>query len=142
MKIEQTQSKNPYSKNFFDWSNNSNSKNGNSKNNLWENENFLNYYNQIHDIITNLNQNDKVFLINILFSITILFCLISLISIYFSDFFILYLNLEHRYPWLQRFLKIRKKFQQTSFIWNSLIITILLIVLILVNFLALTESIF
>lgn len=75
-------------------------------------------------------------LANISCAIVIFFCLITLISIFFSDILLKYFNLENKYPKLARFILIRREFQKYYFILNSLIILIVLLAIIFINILS------
>ena len=74
------------------------------------------YLNQLQTAIDNLGQTQKLALIHILASISILFCLFTLIGVYLGDYIIEYFKLEARYPRLARYFSIRRKFQTYYFI--------------------------
>jgi|SRR5882672_3044889 len=68
-------------------------------------------------------------------SFFILFCLFSLIGIFYGDSLIRHLRLEDRFPKLARFIQIRRKFQQYYFFLNTLFIILALFTIIYINIL-------
>jgi len=72
-------------------------------------------------------------LCHIILSILILFCLYSLIAVFYGDSLIRYLRLEDRFPKLARFIQIRRKFQQYYFFLNICLIIITILYVIYVN---------
>jgi hypothetical protein len=85
------------------------------------------------NILYTLTLEQKGALAHILMSMFILFCLITLISIYCGDYLINYFNLEEKYPKLAKFIKIRAKIQRFTFLLNSLGILIALLIIIIFN---------
>lgn len=97
------------------------------------------------DDINNIIENFKVYLstlntfelcvlFNIFISIFILFCLITIIVIYYGNFLINYFNLENKFPKLAKFIKIRHAFQEFYMLLYFSLIFISLIFMIYVNF--------
>jgi hypothetical protein len=107
---------------------------GSNSNNYFINDlfnNFISIYQE--QIIPNLTLNQLGAIGHIFACIFILMCLLSLITIFYSDFLITNLNLEEKYPKLAKIIKLRKKFQQYYFILNSLGILLTSITIIYVN---------
>jgi len=80
-----------------------------------------------------LSHEQKYAVIHISFAITILFCLFTLIGIHSGDRLIEYFKLEEKYPKLAKYFLIRRKLKSYSFYWNTFIIFIMLLVIILFN---------
>lgn len=91
--------------------------------------------NKLNDYIHSLNSEQLLALCNLFGCITILLFLISLITIYYSDYLIKYFQLEDKNTWLAKFILIRKKFNNFYYGYNVLIILGLLFALIFVNLL-------
>ena len=109
---------------------------GSNSNNFINNDFFNNFISIFQEqILTKLTLNQIGAIGHISISIFIIFCLLSLITIFFSDYFINNLNLEEKYPKLNKFIKLRKKFQQYYFILNSLGILLASITIIYINIL-------
>jgi hypothetical protein len=97
--------------------------------------NFISYYfNSYNDYISNLNTEQLGALAHILASIFILFCLFSIISVFYGDKLLIYLKLEERFPKLAKFIKLRRIFQHYYFLLNTILIIITLIYVIYVNY--------
>jgi len=88
--------------------------------------------------LATLSLEEKGALANILISITLLFCLGSLISIFYIEYLIKKFNLEIKYSRIARFIKFRRKFQQYYFLFNSIFIFVGLITIIYINYLYFT----
>lgn len=65
--------------------------------------------------IDQLSQEQKFSIIHIFFSISILFCLFTLLGIHSGDKIIKYFRLEDKYPKLVRSIHIRRRIQTYSF---------------------------
>src|SRR6266481_5441848 len=65
--------------------------------------------------IDQLSHEHKYAVIHISFSITILFCLFTLVSIHSGDRLIEYFKIEEKYPKLVRYILIRRKLKSYSF---------------------------
>ncbi len=87
--------------------------------------------------INNLTFEQTVYVLHLTGAIGVLLSLISLITIFFSDFLINYFQLEQKYPRIAKFIQLRRKFQNYYFIVNSLIILVICVVTIYINLLLL-----
>lgn len=76
-------------------------------------------------------------LTHISISIFILLCLISLISVFYSDILIKYFKLEEKYTWIAKAIKIRRQFQQYYFLLNTILIVVALFAIIYINLIVL-----
>lgn len=94
---------------------------------------ITNLLSEFSDHMDALSLIQKGAVIHICFSISILFSLFTLIGVYFGDWFINYFNLELKYPRLATFFRLRRKFQNYYFIWNSLYILFILLIVISFN---------
>jgi hypothetical protein len=73
----------------------------------------------------------------IMLCLFILFCLNSVVAVVYGDFFIRYFKLEERFPYLARFIEIRRKFQHLYLITNIIFIIMALLVIMYVNWIIL-----
>ena len=105
----------------------------NSSNQFVPWDTLTNIYSEVYQVIDSLSQTQKGALIHISFSVVILFCLFTLIGVYYGEKFIQYFKLESKFPRLARYIDIRRKFQQFYFILNSLFIIFILFFIILFN---------
>nr|QRH18072.1 hypothetical protein [Clavulina sp.] len=121
-----------------DWTKGNNNSN-NFINNIGEDLNNL--YNKSYYLIDSLSQTQKLYLINIFGSTTILFSLSTLIAVYFGDWIIEYFNLETRFPKVSKYFSIRRKLRTSYFIWNSILIFIVLLGLLIINITAFMDEI-
>lgn len=101
-------------------------------------ENFLNF---IKDFITNWNNmltqlslEQTICLGNLISSVFILFCVLNIISVMYSEFLLDYFKLETKYPNLGQLLRIRVQFRRYYLILNFTIIILTLLALIYLNF--------
>ena len=98
-------------------------------------DNLMVLIQNIQEFVSSLSFLQTFTFLNIGIGLLILYSLLSLITIFYSDFLINYLNLENKYPKLGKFIKIRKKFQQYYFLLHVIIIIMLVFLLIYVNYL-------
>jgi hypothetical protein len=82
---------------------------------------------------TRLYRKSGAAIIHILLSISILFCLFSLIGIFFGEELLNYFQIEKRFPKLAKFILLRRKFKKYYFIMNSLLIISSLFLIFFVN---------
>lgn len=102
-------------------------------------DNFNLYINDFKEFIYNLNVEQLSLVINLSISVVIL-CLISNIIIIISgNFLINYFNLVQKWPKLEKYITLRRKFQDYYLILNIIFITLILI-LIYVNYITLIYS--
>ena len=91
---------------------------------------FYNAYQNYSDSLTTMQHASFA---NILFCISILFCVFNLISIFMGDRIITYFQLESKYPRLNKLFYYRRRIQLYYFVLNSFIIVLSLLVLIILN---------
>ena len=94
------------------------------------------HINSYKDFLSTLTLEQTGALANILCAMVILFCLITLISIFFSDILLTYFKIAEKYPKIGRIIKLRHQFQKFYFIWNSLLIFIAIFTIIFINILS------
>ena len=94
--------------------------------------------NEYYNFLETLTLYELGSLANLLAAFFTLLCVISLISIIYSNKIITYLNLENRFPKLAKIIQYRQKLQNYYLFMNFLFIVITLVAVIYVNFLALT----
>ena len=111
---------------------------GNTTSNLLSS--FQDNLNQLQALIDSFTQSQKLAIINISASITILFCLFTLIGIYFGDWIVDYFKWEEKYPRLARYFSLRRKLRTSYFIWNSLLILISVVAIIIINIIDFTNN--
>lgn len=90
---------------------------------------------EYQDLISSLSLIQKLTIINMLTGVLILNCLLTLIAVFYGESLITYFNLEHKFPRLTKFIKLRSKLQQFYFLVNSIIIIIAIVVMIYANYL-------
>ena len=116
--------------------------NENSLNDLINNKtlSIQDIYNNVYYFIDSLSQTQKLAVIHISMSITILFCLFTLIGVFYGERILNYFNLEQKYPKLAGIIKLRRRFQQFYFLWNSFMILLVLALIISFNLYILFNS--
>lgn len=67
-------------------------------------------------LIDSLTQTQKLAIIHVSAATTILFCLATLVAVYFGDLIVDYFKLEGRYPRLARYFNLRRKLRTTYFV--------------------------
>jgi hypothetical protein len=101
-------------------------------------ENIKLFNDNLNKYISQLNFQQLGAFVHLSTSIFMLLCLLSIITIIYSDFLINYFKIEEKYPKLSKILKVRKMFQQYYLFINFIFILLTLIILIYVNFKILT----
>lgn len=91
---------------------------------------FSEFISEYYKFLDLLSTPQKGALIHILINISILFCLFNLIGVFYGDKLIGFFNLEEKYPKLSFYFKLRRKYQQYYFLWNSLLIFFNLLIII------------
>ena len=85
-------------------------------------EDIQNFIISYQDWLNTLSVSHRGAILHLCFSVTILFCLVSMISVFIGDQLIIYYNLENKFPRLARFIQLRRKFKKYYFMLDSLII--------------------
>jgi len=93
----------------------------NEINRLFEDSPILNYINEFKDYLSTLSVYELCILMDILLSIFILTCLITILFSFYGNYLIKYLSLETKYLKLSSIIKLRVKLQ------HFYIVTLLLI---------------
>jgi hypothetical protein len=96
-------------------------------------DDILDYINNFNNYLSSLSVTELCLLMNILISILIFTCLISIISAFYGNFLIEKFNLEKKYPKISTFLKIRNKLQHTYIFINTIVIVLSLLLLLFIN---------
>jgi hypothetical protein len=91
------------------------------------------YIQSINDFFLSLNFLDLLLYTHLLIGIFVLLCLISVITIVYSDQFIKYLKLETKYPKLAKIIQLRRKFQNYYLFLNLFLMFLASILLIGLN---------
>lgn len=99
--------------------------------------NYLSSYqfDNLQQFINSLNMEQTLYFMHISGSIAILLSLYSIICIFFGNTLIDYFDLETRFPKLAKFIKLRRAFQKYYLVLNIGLISIILFVIIYINFL-------
>ena len=95
-------------------------------------DNISNFFSSYTEYLGTLNTIELGALTNLIFTFVIFSSLISLIVIFFSNYFIKRLDLTN-YPRIKQFLDLRSKFKVYYFIFNALMILIGVLALFFVN---------
>lgn len=81
-----------------------------------------------YEFLDKLSLLEEAALVHILILSFVLLTIINIMITLFSNELITYFNIESKYPYLQKFLRLRAKFQRYYLIWNfSLLILICLL---------------
>ena len=82
--------------------------------------NFISNFNiqNLYDFLDSLTLLEESAFIHILIFIILLCSLINIISIFFGNEIIKYLELERKYPRFAKFIQLRAKFQRYYLLWN------------------------
>jgi len=89
--------------------------------------------NQYNDFLNTFNVVQKGALGHLLAAIFILYCFTSILTIFYGETLIKYLEIEKRFPKIARFIEIRRKLQQYYFLLNTCLILSTLFLIIYVN---------
>ena len=92
-------------------------------------------YNQFFDSLTFIQ---KGAIVHTLVSISVLFLLSNLLSVYYGDKLIIYFNLENKYPKIVRFIRFRRNVKNIEIFLTLIIIFIVLFTIIYINILIFT----
>lgn len=108
-------------------------------NKLWSGNYINNQLENFRVLFSQLNFEQLWAISHIFSSVFILLCLMSIISVIYSDYLLNYLKIEDKYPKLGRIIKLRKMYQQYYLILNLLFIIITLMATIFINYAILTK---
>jgi hypothetical protein len=98
-------------------------------------DNISKFISLYQDYLSTLTLMQTGALFHIIVSIFRIFCLFTIIGIFYGETLIRYFKLEEKYPKLAKFIQIRRKFQQYYFALNMLLIFIALSTVIYANIL-------
>lgn len=113
----------------------------NSINKLSNDDNYIiNLINEFKDYLSNLSITEICLVINISSSLFILACLVSILLGVYGNFLLKKLSLEEKYPKIAKLVKLRVKLQHTYILVNTLLIFVVLILMIIINFITLTNG--
>ena len=93
-------------------------------------------FRNIPQFLDNLSLSQKGAVFHMSLCVTMLFCLFSLIIIFYGEYFITKYDLtgaKAKYPKLSKFIQLRRKFQNYYFIWNSIYILTCLLSIFFMN---------
>ena len=88
----------------------------------------------IQEFLSSLSLIQNLAIFNISIGTLILNALITIITIFYSDFLIDYFRLESKYPRIAKFIRLRKMFQDFNILVNIIVIVIVLMFIFYVNF--------
>ena len=97
----------------------------------------FNLINDFNSYLSNLTLIEICLVINITSSILILTCLITIIFAFYGNFIISKFSLGKKYPKLAKIIKVRYTLQHTYIFFNTSIIIVTLILMIIINFISL-----
>jgi len=95
--------------------------------------------NEFYEFMSTLSTEQLGALAHILAGIFILFCIFSIVSVFYGDKLIVYFNIEKRLPSLARFIQIRRKLQHYYFLLNIILIVVTILYVIYVNLIVFTH---
>ena len=99
----------------------------NTKNQVLGGDFIQNILENIKLLLSQLNFEQLLAISHIFSSIFILLCLVSIITIIYSDYLLNYLKIEEKYPRLGKIIRFRRAYQQYYLILNLLLIIITLL---------------
>jgi hypothetical protein len=105
--------------------------------NFFENNPFLNIYNDFKEYLSTLSVYELCILTNIFLMIFIFTCLITILFAFYGNYLIENLSLEQKYPKLSRIIKLIVKLQHYYIFTNSLFIFIALVLMGYINIITL-----
>src|ERR1700730_8476878 len=76
----------------------------------------FNPFESLQQLYSILNFEETLALTHLSGAITILLCLISLVTVFYSEKLIVYFKIEEKYPKIGKFIQLRRKFQNYYFI--------------------------
>lgn len=123
-------------KEYIEWVNNlNNGKNfwGGSNPSSWI-DTYKEILNEWYAYMSTLTLEQLGALAHLFSAFSILFSLISIITIVYSNMLLEFFKIEEKFPKLARYIRIRQKFQQYYLFLNFLIIILILLALIFINF--------
>ena len=112
----------------------------NTTKNFAEENPILNYISDFKEYLSNLSAYDLCLIINILSSIFILTCIISIFMAISGNYLIDKFKIDQRYPKLSKFIQLRVKLQRYYVYINSIFIIFVVLSLIFVNTVTLINS--
>nr|UYL26251.1 hypothetical protein [Cordyceps militaris] len=114
-----------------------NLKEGSSK--LMGDNYFGNFINDFNNYLSNLTLTEICLVINITSCMFILSCLVTIIFAFYGNLIISKFSLEKKYPKLAHIIKLRHTLQNTYIFANTSFIVVTSILMIIINFIALTN---
>lgn len=103
-------------------------------------ETIIKMIDNFKEFISNLNVEQLCLVINLSISIVILTLIINIFTIISGNFLINLLNLEKKWPKLERYIILRRKFQEYYLFLNLIIMTLALLILMYVNYMTLYST--
>src|ERR1700726_4660213 len=105
--------------------------------NLFDNNPFLNIYNDFKEYLSTLSVYELCILTNIFLMIFIFTCLITILFAFYGNYLIEKLSLEQKYPKLSGIIKLKVKLQHYYILTNSLFIFIAIVLMGYINIITL-----
>jgi hypothetical protein len=99
---------------------------GNSSGNQFISNDFIN---NIYEYVSSLNFIQLGVITHLLVYICILYCLMDILIVYYSDKLITYYNIETKYPRLGKYIQLRRKFQHYFILINSIFVVLIILYL-------------
>jgi hypothetical protein len=99
------------------------------------------FWGKFNDFLSNASTAELGAVGHISASVVVLFCLWSIVTIFYGETLIIKFNLEERFPRLTKFIQLRRKFQHYYFLYNVLFIVLILSYVIYINLCVLIHNI-
>lgn len=108
----------------------------NNKNKFWEDgiATIKELYEEWNLMLNTLTYEQLGALAHIMSATFILLCLITIMGIVYSDFLLVYLKIEEKFPRIGKIIKLRRKFQQFYLFINFMLILLILFAVIFVDY--------
>lgn len=106
----------------------------NNDKNKWL-DNISEQIDNINNFFLSLSHEQNLALFNFSGTFVITITVINILFIFYGNKLLDYFNLEKRYPKIAYFINLRRKFQEYYLLWNTFIIIIVSIIMLIINFL-------
>nr|YP_010029638.1 hypothetical protein J2C28_mgp18 [Beauveria lii]QOU11079.1 hypothetical protein [Beauveria lii] len=106
---------------------------------LVDNNSFSSIITDFNNYLSNLTLTEICLVINITSAMFILSCLVTIILAFYGNFIINKFSLEKKYPKLAKLINARHTLQHSYVVFNTSIIVVTLIGMIIINFICLTN---
>ena len=94
---------------------------------------FLHFIRSFKDFLASLDLIHTFAIIHILGSLSLIFILFSITTIFYGDYLIRRFDLENKYPKLAKWIELRRRFQHYSLLWNLFLASMVILTILIFN---------